>query len=120
MKYTDGGEPGRGVGDVINVTSNLFLEGTNTLIGTKQSEFTAIRQLGNGEIIAEGKEIIHLPDGDIYTLGQFSQTANEAGATNRLKIVGGTEAYSKANGFEYFTQAGNAGTGLYNTSLVIL
>ena len=119
---TDNGDGERGIDDFINVTANLLDPVTGQVIATKEATYTAIKQRGNGDIIARGEETItFLDDGDqIFISGKFNQTDNEAGETNKLRIVGGTGDYENAKGFEFFTQTGDAGTGLYDSTLVIV
>ena len=122
FKFIDNGDGERGVGDTIKVGANLSDPDTGEVIATKEATYTAIKQRGNGNIIAQGEETItFLDDGDkIFTSGKFSQTDNEAGETNKLRIVGGTGDFENAKGFEFFTQIGDAGAGSYDGTLFIV
>ena len=119
---TDNGDGERGVGDSIFVKADLFEPDTGEIVATKEATYTAIRQGDDGDIVAEGQETItFLEDGDrIFTSGQYNQTDNEAGETSTLGIVGGTGDYENVKGLEFFTQTGDAGTGLYDSTFVIV
>lgn len=92
------------------------------LVATKEATYTAIKELGNGDIFARGEETItFLDDGDrIFTSGEYNRTDNEAGETNILRIVGGTGDFDDARGYSSFTQLGEPGQGLYDNTLVIV
>lgn len=115
------GDDPRGVGSSISLNSDLF-DSQGNLVATKEATYTAIKERGNGDIVARGEEIItFLDDGDkIFTSGKYNRTDNEAGETSRLRIVGGTGDFDDAKGFTSFTQLGEPGQGLYDSIFVIV
>ena len=98
---TDGGEPGNSVEDALTVDSILLDPNTKEQKGTKHLECLRTSQKQNGDLIVSCNETIYLPDGKIYTEGEF----NETGKLNQFKptkldIVGGEGAYAGAKGKE--------------------
>jgi hypothetical protein len=99
------------VGEGISFEANLYELGTNLsdnvpdeILGTKSASFIAVRQLGNGEFIAEAEETITLAEGQIFTTGTINLIGLETQKPQRLEIVGGTGIYENLEGIEELVQ----------------
>ena len=96
----------------------------DTVLATKTAAYTAIAQLGNGELIAEIEETIQFVDGpfigdEITTEGLLIPGLAPSGGTTSLPIVSGTGNFEDRNGIEAIT-GDSSMPGIYNVNLSLL
>ncbi|MBW4599171.1 MAG: hypothetical protein KME29_06030 [Calothrix sp. FI2-JRJ7] len=104
FKIFEAGDPAKTeVGDAVSYTTNLF-DLNNNLVGTKDISFKFVKELGNGQFIADTTEIIYLPDGRIFLQGQINADKLVNTKRQKIDIVGGSGIYEGVKGKEYLTQ----------------
>ena len=96
----------------------------DTVLATKTAAYSAIAQLGNGDLIAEIEETIQFVDGpfvgdEITTQGLLKPGLAPSGGTTTLSIVSGTGDFEDLKGIEAITGDPSM-PGIYNVNLSLL
>lgn len=104
FNFTDGGVPGRSVGDVISYTAIELSNGVP--VATKSGQCLTVSQLANGDQIGWCHETLTFNDGSghLYIQGNLNESAMERGVPQNLSVFQGDGAYANRSGSENLLQ----------------
>jgi hypothetical protein len=102
IQFTDKGDPGPSVGDVITYANSLGDAGSGKALGTKNGTCQTAYVGGNGHLYAACVEKLSLKAGRITAAGFVDQTSLSSGAAQTLAAGGTSGAYKGLSGTEVY------------------